>query len=671
MSAHLGSQLKSQQGPSRNSRIILLFTGIIFLWTLLIARAGYLQLFPVERLRALQEKQFQTVITLQSRRGAIVDKNGRELALSMTAFSLYADPKLIENKKAVAKKLAHELGVSFESIFSKIKDGKRRFVWIQRQMEPDRADRIRAMGVRGLSFVDESRRVYPNETLLSQTMGLIGSEGQGLEGLELFYDSRLRGNTKKVSVRRDARGRPLIADGMLFADNPDGAELKLTVDGEIQHMLEGELSRAISEFDADQAFGVILDAQTSAVVAMGSSPGFDANQGSKVSAERRRNRGVTDLFEPGSTLKAIVVAAALHEKILAPNTKYNTENGTYRIADRVIREAEASHRWGSLTVSEILAFSSNIGTTKIAFDLGPQQLRQAFENFGFGSRSGIDLPGEAKGTLQPLPWRPHLLSNISFGHGIAVTPLQLTNAYAAIANGGTLNTPYIVQSIRDPETGEMTEIQPKPIRRVLTSEEAAQMRLMLTGVTAPTGTGVNAKVDGFLVAGKTGTAQKAKPDGRGYLDKAYISSFAGFIPANDPKFVIFVAVDHPKKNAYYGSQVAAPIFSRLASYSARRAGLQPTLLSEKNLAPQRAIGPKPAERRLASTSTANEILSLPAPQAVPVVPDLMKLTLREVLQRVSGQDLDLRIRGQGVVSQVEPPVGAAIPADKKITVYLR
>ncbi len=663
--------MKSQVKSQVKSRIILLFAGLIFLWSLLISRAAYLQLFPVERLRALQERQFQTVITLQSRRGAIVDKTGRDLALSMTAYSLYADPKLIEGKKSVAKKIAKELGVTVDSIYSKIKDDKKRFVWIQRQMEPEKADRIRALEVRGLSFVDEFRRFYPNETLLSQTIGLIGSEGQGLEGLELAYDAQLRGNKKKVSVRRDARGRPLVADGMMFADNPDGAELKLTVDGEIQHMLEGELRGAITDFDADQAFGVILDAQTSAIVAMASSPSFDANQASKVSPDRRRNRALTDSFEPGSTMKTFVIAAALHEKILAPNTKYNTENGQFRIADRVIREAESAHKWGSLTVSEILAFSSNIGTTKIAFDLGPEQLRKAFEEFGFGGKIGVDLPGEAKGTLQPLPWRPHLLSNISFGHGVAVTPLQIANAYAAIANGGTLHSPYIVQSVRDPESGDVTETKPKVIRKILTNEEAAQMRLMLTGVTAPNGTGVNAKVDGFLVGGKTGTAQKAKPDGRGYLDKAYISSFAGFIPANDPKFVIYVAVDHPKKNSYYGSQVAAPIFSRLASYSARRAGLQPTLLSERNLAPQKLKEAPSAPRQLASVVTSEEILSLPSPQAVATVPDLMKLSTREVLKRLSGQDLDVRFRGQGVVAEIEPAVGQPLPADKRVTVFLK
>lgn len=643
------------------------------LWGLLIGRGAYLQFFPNERLTNLQERQFQTVITLQSRRGAIVDRNNRELALSMTAFSLYADPKLIEGKKSVARRLAKELGVSVESILAKIKDPKKRFVWIFRQMDADRADRIKSWGIRGLSFVDEFKRVYPNETLLASTMGMIGSEGQGLEGLELAMDEKLRGNKKKVSVRRDARGRPLVADGMLFADNPDGAEVKLTIDGELQHMVESELQQAIVNFEADQAFGVILDAQTSQILAISSAPGFDANHASKISSEHRRNRTVTDAFEPGSTMKTFVIASALREKILAPNTRYNTENGKFQVGDRVIREAETKEKWSSLTASEILAFSSNIGTTKVAFDLGPDSLRKGLEDFGFGARLGVDLPGEAKGTLQPLPWRQHLLANISFGHGVAVTPLQIANAYAVIANGGKLNVPYIVQSQRDVETGEVIENKPKTLRQVLTSEEAAQMRLMLTGATAPNGTGVNAKVDGFLVAGKTGTAQKVRADGKGYIEKGYISSFAGFIPATEPKFVIYVAVDHPKKNAYYGSQVAAPIFSRLAGYAARKAGLAPVLLSEKNLVPtERARMDRPRARVLASTtSTAQEIISLPEAQAIATVPDFTHLTAREVLQRSNGQDMHIQIRGQGVVVEMEPPAGSPLPADKHVSVILR
>jgi cell division protein FtsI (penicillin-binding protein 3) len=649
-----------------------LFGGLIFLWGLLISRGAYLQFFPHDRLTALQEKQFQTVITLQSRRGAIVDRNNRELALSMSAFSLYADPKLIEGKKSVARRLAKELGVRVDSIYSKIKDSKKRFVWIYRQMDADKADHIRAWGIRGLSFVDEFRRIYPNESLLASTLGMIGSEGQGLEGLELSMDEKLRGNKKKISVRRDARGRPLVADGMMFADNPDGAEIRLTIDGELQHMLESELSQAVNEYDADQALGVILDAQTSEILAVSNAPGFDANVASRVPAEFRRNRSVTDTFEPGSTMKTFVIATAMRDKILAPNTKYNTENGKFQVGDKIIREAETKEKWSSLTVSEILAYSSNIGTTKIAFDLGAERLRAGLEDFGFGSKLGIDLPGEAKGVLQPLPWRPHLLSNISFGHGIAVSAMQIANAYAAIANGGILNVPSIIQSIRDLETNEVIENKTRTVRRVLTTEQAAQIRLMLTGATAPEATGAKAKVDGFLVAGKTGTAQKVNPNGKGYLDKAYLSSFVGFIPAVDPKYVIFVAVDHPKKNAYYGSQVAAPIFSRLAGYAARRGGLAPVLLSEKNLVPsERSRAEKPRERVLASTSTAGEIMALPGLQKTEVIPDLMGLSVREILQKTFGQDLDVRIRGQGLAFDMTPEAGTPVPSDKRITVFLK
>ncbi len=679
------------------SRIVILFSGLVVLWSILILRASVLQVLPNKRLETLQNRQFQTVITLQNRRGAIVDRNGRELAMSTKAYSVYADPKIIESKKWVAKKLAGILGVSQESIFAKIKDQKKRFVWIQRILPDDKAQEIKALDVKGLQIVEEFKRVYPNENLLSQVIGFVGQEGQGLEGLELSFDQALQGNKKKVTVRRDARGRPLVADGLMFAENPDGAEIKLTVDADLQHMLETELNQTISEFDADNAMGIILDAKTSAVLAMSSAPSFDANKATKLRADQRRNRAVTDAFEPGSTLKTFVIATALKEKIVQPNTKYKTENGRFQVGDRIIREAETKEKWDQLTVSEILAYSSNIGTTKIAFDLGPEVLRRGLVDFGFGQKTGIDLPGDARGLMQPLPWRQHLFANISFGHGIAVTAMQMANAYASIANGGVLNTPYIVQSIRDPETNETTEYQPKAQRRVLSPEDAASLRLMLTGATAPGGTGVNAKVDGFLVGGKTGTAQKVNPQGGGYLKGGYVSSFAGFIPATDPKFVIYVMVDHPKKNAYYGSQVAAPLFSRLASYAVRREGVAPVLLSEKNFADKETASPiarkkknakksqaivsKETKKQMqnlqnpvlpeAQTVTASQLMQAAEVPEAEVVPDLTNLSLREVFKQVSGQDLQIKYRGTGLVSEVIPAVGSPLPANKKITVILK
>lgn len=652
------------------SRIILLFAGVMVLWGALILRAAYLQFLPNEKLQSLQNRQFQTVVTLQARRGAIIDRNGRDLAMSSTAYSLYADPKILEKRKPLAKALAKELGVSVDSVYSKIKDGNKRFVWIQRLMDEEKANKIKSWNIRGLSFVEEWRRIYPNESLLAHTLGFLGSEGQGLEGLEKSFEADLKGNAKKVSVRRDARGRPLIADGLLFTENPDGNEIKLTVDSDIQYNLENELAQAVQKHEADSAVGVILDAQTSAVVAMASVPTFDVNKAMKTSADIRRDKVATDAFEPGSTLKTIVIASALGQGLIAPNTKFFCENGSFKVGDKIIREAESHETFGNLTVSEILAVSSNIGTTKIAFKMGAEGLRQGLLDFGFGSRLGMDLPGEARGTVQALPWRPHLLSNISFGHGITATPLQMANAYAAIANGGVLNTPFIVQSLRDNETGQVRQMQPKPIRRVLTPEQASQMRLMLSAVTADGGTGKNARVNGFIVAGKTGTAQKVNPNGRGYLRGAYISSFAGFIPANNPKFVIYIALDHPRKG-FYGSQVAAPIFSRVASYMVRKEGLAPVLLTEKNILPEKRKAIKMDGEKSRGLSSVVEGDIVATSLELGVVPDVTTMTLREVLRRFNGKDISVKFRGQGVVTGVEPPVGAPLPENKEITVILR
>lgn len=658
------------------ARIVFIFVGILTLWSMLVLRAGYLQFLPNDRLNSLQNRQFQTKVTLQARRGAIVDRNGRDMAMSAAAYSLYADPKILDNRKAVAKKLAKVLGQSTESVYAKIKDKQRRFVWIQRQLDQEKTDEIKSWDIRGLSFVEEWRRVYPNETLMAQTLGFLGSEGQGLEGLELGFDQVLAGNPKKVMVKRDARGRPLINNGLMFTENPEGNELRLTVDSELQYRLETELANAVSTFEADHAVGVILDAKTSAVLALASAPTFDVNKAQKTAAEFRRNKIVTDAFEPGSTMKTLVIAAALRENLIQPNTKFYCEKGSFRVGDRIIKEAETKEKFEDLTVSQILALSSNVGTTKIAFKMGSDRLRQGLLDFGFGQRLGVDLPGEARGAVQALPWRQHLLSNISFGHGISSTPLQMANAYAAIANGGVLNTPYIIDAVRDAETGMLQETKVKPIRRVLSVEQAAQMRAMLVGATGPEGTAGNARVEGFMVGGKTGTAQKVNPNGRGYIRGAYISSFAGFIPANDPKFVIYIAVDSPRKS-YYGGAVAAPLFSRMASYAVRKEGIAPLQMAEESTS-----GPK--SRKIAAVAvkpvvklpkkeviTATELDLVTQVDANETVPNLMNMTTREVLRRVSGQDLRVRFVGQGLVSEVFPNAGSNLPESKEITVIMK
>lgn len=647
------------------SRIVILFIGVSLLWTIAISRAFYLQVMPNEKLQNLKARQFQTSITLNSRRGAVLDQNGRELALSQTAYSLYADPFLLRGKRDLARKLARELDQSYDQVYSKIKDPKKRFIWVARQLDKNKADKIRAWKIRGLAFVEEWKRVYPNDSLLASTLGFVGGEGQGLEGVELKYQEALQANQKKVMVRRDARGRPLAADGMMFVENPDGADVKLTVDLDLQYVLENELNATLLRHEADTAVGIILDAKTSAIVAMGSAPAFDLNRANKVPGEMRKNRAVVDAYEQGSTLKTLVIAGALREKIVAPNKKYDCEGGTYRVGDRIIREADAKHAWKMLSVAEILQHSSNIGTTKIAFELGAEKLRQTMLDFGFGVRTGVDLPGEAKGILHELPWRPHLLSNISFGHGISATPLQLANAYAAIANGGVLNTPYIVQSVRDGESGVEKITEPKPIRRVLSAEDAGKMRMMLAGVTAAGGTGTTARVPGYVVAGKTGTAQKVNPYGLGYIQNAYVSSFVGFIPAHDPKYVVYILVDNPKKG-YYGTEVAAPAFAKVAGYAVRKAGVPPILLSAQNVIASPAAVPKIKK----VSGTTQELIGSAPDNTMDVVPDLRALSAREVIRKLRGTPLRVEVKGKGLVLYQIPAAGEPLPADKQITVVL-
>jgi cell division protein FtsI (penicillin-binding protein 3) len=656
------------------AKIITLFIFICFLWSLLIFRAAYLQFIPHDKLSTLQNRQFQTVVTLPARRGNIYDMNGKELAMSSPSYSLYADPKVLTEKRKVADQLSKIVGMSSREIMSKVSDSSRRFVWLDRLIDATEAEKIRQLNVKGLGMIEDWKRVYPNDSLLGSTLGFVGKEGQALEGIELYQDSILRGEKKQVVTRRDARGRPLVQDGLLFTETPQGKEIKLTIDSELQYFVESEMMRTIREHDADGGWAVVLDAKTSAIRAIASLPTYDPNNPQNANAFQRRNRAVTDTFEPGSTMKSFVIAHAIDEKKIKPNTKIFCENGHFKIGKRVIHEAEAEHAHATITVSEVLAYSSNIGTAKIALQLGDDELKRGLLAFGFGEKSGVDLPGEAKGITVRLPWADHLLANISFGQGITATPLQLANAYAAIANGGVLKRPYIVESITDVETGESQVTKPQEIRRVISEDTAAKMRLMLTGVTSDNGTGISARVPGYIVGGKTGTAQKIKSVGKGYQRGAYIGSFSGFIPANDPQFVIFVGIDYPKKNGYYGTQVAAPLFSKIASYAVRKNGINPEVLGDKDHdftsnTVQIARQEDPNADKIVNigdNGTSGGQLELPK-----VAPYLKTLSMREVLKITGEQKIQVKFVGNGRVETTYPEPGQTLDSDRNMTVILR
>lgn len=649
------------------AKIISLFIGISVLWGALALRAAYLQFLPHEKLNALQARQFQTVVTLPSRRGNIVDTKGKDLAMSSPAYSIYADPKMIENKKQFAKILSQALGEPVSSIMKKISDPKKRFVWLDRLVPSSVADKLKEQQLKGLGFVEEWKRIYPNDHMLSSILGFIGKEGQGLEGIELFYDKDLKGENKKVSLRKDARGRPLVQDGTVFTETPQGKEIQLTIDSDLQYFVETELQQALKKYDAEAAYAVVLDAKTSAIRAMVSLPDFDLNHPEKFNSTSRRNRSVTDTYEPGSTLKTFILAEALEKNIYQANSKIFCENGRFQIGKRIIREAEKDHAQGLITVSEVLAYSSNIGTSKIALKLGDDALRTSLLRFGFGQKAGLDLPGEAKGIILGLPWKDHLLANVSFGQGMTSSPLQMANAYAAIANGGILNKPYIVQSITDHEFNRKIENKPTEIRRVISEETSQKMRMMLAGVTSGKGTGLAARVPGYIVGGKTGTAQKVKTNGRGYVQGGYIGSFTGFIPANDPQYVIYVALDYPKKG-YYGSQVAAPLFSSIASYAVRKDGVAPEILAEKDLS---QVPMAQTEQNQKKTESYNLADVQDEKQILTAAPDLKKLSVREVLQKIHQQEIKIKFIGSGQVQKTWPEAGEALNPDREMTVFLK
>lgn len=650
------------------TRIIIIFFTFIVLWVFLVARGFYIQLVPNDKLTNLQNRQFETSVTLQSRRGNIVDKNLKEIALSNQAYSLYADPKNIESPKKYAKVLAKKLNINVDNLYSKIKDKKKRFVWIQRFLDKNQYEAIKELELKGLAFVEEWKRFYPNEGLLSQTLGSVGQEGTGLEGLELKYEDILKGDLTKKKVRRDARGRPLNIDGMVVTENQDGNDVQLTMDTDLQFYMQNELLYSLSEFEAESALGVVLDAKTSAVRALVSLPADE-----KHNSLSKRQRNITDTFEPGSTMKPFVAALALEEKKIQPNTKIFCENGKMKVADRVIKEADAHHAFGNLTISEILAFSSNIGSSKMAFMLGDKGLREGLTKFGFGRRTAVDFPGESKGVLQELPWRDHLLANVSFGHGVSVNALQMANAFAALVNGGVLNTPYLVEGTKTQEDVDFKPIKREQGVQVISKDTSNKVKLMLTAVTYDGGTGVNARVPGFQVGGKTGTAQKANPKGRGYMPGSYVSSFIGFIPVHEPKYVIYVVVDNPKKT-YYGSQVAAPVFSKVASYLARKDGFAPNLVSEKNLISENFPSVKEQQKFKDSLKSKRaektEVIANSAPAVVTEPTQFSGVTLREVLKNFDPEKNEIEFVGHGkTVENVE--VTEQENQQKKVRIILR
>lgn len=550
---------------SRTNKRLALFMGFAVLFLAgLLGRAFYVQVIAAPALQEKAEEQHVRTVELAAPRGTIYDRNGTALAISQTMASIYANPRQIEAGDApdVARQLSPILGVSEQTLLVKLREDAG-FRYLARRVDPAIGEKVRGLKLKGVGVLSEPKRVYPKGPLAPQVLGFVGgTDYRGMEGIEYQYDQELAGEPGEMQVVRDLSGNRLST--VVTKEVRPGTSLTLTIDSELQFETEKALTAAVEENKAKKACAVVIDPATGEILALANTPVFDANDfaSAEISKADRRNWAVTDQYEPGSTFKMVVVAAALDAGLVDPDTTFTLPK-QLEVFDKTIHEAEDDvPEVRELTVTQILAQSSNIGAVTLGREVGKERLVEMIRKFGFTQKLGIDFPGEVAGQmLPPAKWNGVTIANVPMGQGIAASPLQLAAAYAIVANDGVLVQPHLVRGETTPWT-----------RRVVSEKVAAQLREMLR-VTVEDGTGKRARLEGYGVAGKTGTAQKVEVGG--YSHERFIVSFVGMVPSDDPRLVICVMVDEPTKELS-GARVAAPVFAKIADFALRRLGVAPT-----------------------------------------------------------------------------------------------
>jgi cell division protein FtsI (penicillin-binding protein 3) len=537
-----------------NRRIRLLLAVLTLAFGGLLLRATWLQGVRAESLARLGQTQHREAVTLPASRGTLYDRTGVELGLGEGATTVYANPKQIVNPRAAALAVERTLGLDANRIYPQLADRTRGFVYIERQADQAQAAALQRLKLSGFGFYPDERRNYPQGSVAAQVLGYVGIDGDGLAGLELQFNRQLSGRAGQETIVKDPAGR-VIDVQQQRAERP-GRDVFLTLDHSIQANAEEVLRETVHRWHAKSASAVVLDPRTGAVLAMAVQPGYNANRFPSAPSDLQRNRTVTDTYEPGSTFKLITVAGVLSERLVSPSTRF-TLPYSLKVADRVIHDAEPRGTV-NYSVAQILAHSSNIGAIELAEMLGRTRLSSWISRFGFGRDTGIDFPGESPGiVLPPDKWSGSTIGNVPIGQGIAVTPVQMAAAYAAIANRGIWSRPHLVDHVAGGGRPSLNR------RRLVSPRIASQLMLMLKDVVAE-GTGQYAAMPGYQVAGKTGTAQKPDSHG-GYATGRYVASFVGIVPASRPRLVILVMVDEPQ-GAIWGGVVAAPAFQQIARF---------------------------------------------------------------------------------------------------------
>ena len=659
-------------------------------------KAFDLQVTRRDQLVAKAQQETIRYLKLGAVRGEIFDATGERLAASLPSPTLAADPSIINNHDEVATLLSEILDIPQDVLLNKLSE-KTKYIELKHRLTDQEIQAVEALNIRGMIFRKEYLRTYPNGTMASHFLGFVGRDGQGLEGMERSLDNYLKAGPEKLRVKRDNLGRIMVDDFDVDIDQSKGASVVLTIDRRIQYIAEKALAASVEKYHAKSGMALVMRPKTGAIVASAVWPTFDPNNFNTYPDEVKRNRILTDPFEPGSTFKVFVVAAALEEGLVNPEYVINCENGSYRVANHTVRD---THNYDDLTVSQIIKYSSNIGSLKIGAILGNNLLHNYLTRFSFGERTGLEhLSGEAAGSLRsPKGWREVEAANIAFGQGLSVTALQMVMAMSALANDGVMMKPYMVDRVLDAEGRTIEQYEPQILRQVVSPLTARQVAAMLRMAVQKGGTATRAEVTGYPVAGKTGTAQKVSRGSKTYSAGKYVASFLGFAPYHDPQLCLMVVLDEPQ-NGYYGGTVATPAFKEIMEQALPLLDIPPTedkgdpvwplLTRDGGGAPGVVAANQPinylwvrlkkGDRGAKGPITVNSdthgvILRnmdpssgqafadvVTGPAAYPgIMPDLAGLSMRQVMEIMSDYQMDIEYMGSGLVVGQNPSPGAAV-----------
>lgn len=625
----------------------------------LAGRSAWLCVGEDDRLSRRVASQQQQIVEIAPQRGSIVDRLGTALAISVEVDTVFADPGMVQDAEQAADYLAPLLELDRDALLEKLTREDTRFVRLARWVPGEVGQAVREARIQGVRVMVEPRRRYPSGGLAAQILGITGADGQGLEGLEAVFNDELMGDGVEYQVLPDHGNRTTNYDALLARRATEGDTLVLTLDHGIQHRAEQSLAAAIKRHEAAAGWLVMIDVDTGGILAMVSQPGFNPNDFGGSSRDSRRNRAISEVYEPGSVMKPFVIAEVLERGLATAQEEIFCEKGSYRIGRRTIHD---SHAHEMLTVSEIIKVSSNIGTAKLAERLGAPDLEATFRRYGFGSKTHLGLYGEERGLLSPArTWSRVGLANRAFGQGIGVTGVQLASAFAALVNGGSKVKPHLVSEVRGLDGAVKADLRPEPDPPVLSEETSQLIRRILATVMEKGGTGGRARLEEYSSGGKTGTAQKVK-DGR-YARGLYVSSFIGFAPVDKPRVVTLVTLDEPH-NKHYGGTVAGPVFKEVTTYALQVLGVQPDLQPEQDEAVAEEAQPEPepeVDEALPRLEPTDEGWTLP---------DLAGLSARDVLSVLADGGLRVEVIGSGLVASQQPEAGAAVRRGDAIVVAL-